>query len=50
MVQAALTDYLVDAHDRRALPVIQQFAGRGDLDPSVRKLAQTALGQLVNYR
>ena len=50
MVQAALIDYLVDARDRQALPAIQQFAGRSDLDPSVRKRAQTALGQLVNYR
>ena len=50
MVQAALIDYLVDARDRQAMPAIQQFAGRTDLDPSVRKRAQTALGQLVNYR
>ena len=50
MVQAALIDYLVDARDHQAMPAIQQFAGRPDLDPSVRKRAQTALGQLVNYR
>ena len=49
MVQAALIDYLVDARDRQAGPAIQQLAGRGDLDPSVRKRAQAALGQL-NYR
>jgi hypothetical protein len=49
MVQAALIDYLVEARDRQAAPVIQQLVSRGDLDPSVRKRAQAALGQL-NYR
>ena len=50
MVQAALIDYLVDARDGKALSVIRQLTGRADLDPSVRKRAQAALGQLVNYQ
>jgi len=50
MVQAALIDYLVDAKDKQALPAIQELSGKADVDPSVRKRAQTAVGQLVQYK
>jgi len=40
MVQVALIDYLVDARDREAVPAIQQFSGRTDLDSFLRQRAQ----------
>jgi hypothetical protein len=50
MVQAALIDYLVDAKDKQALPAIQELSSQAGVDPSVRQRAQTAVGQLVQYK
>lgn len=50
MVQAALIDYLVDAKDKQALPVIQELSGNADVNPSVRQRATAAVGQLVRYK
>jgi hypothetical protein len=46
MVQAALIDYLVDAHDRRAVGALRQMASRPDLNPAVLDRAHFALQQL----
>lgn len=46
MVQAALIDYLVDAHDRRALGTLRQLAAQPDLNPAVLERAHFAVQQL----
>jgi hypothetical protein len=46
MVQAALIDYLVDAHDRRAVGALRQFASQPDLNPAVLERAHFAVRQL----
>jgi hypothetical protein len=46
MVQAALIDYLVDAHDRRAVGTLQQLAARPGLNPVVLERATYALQKL----
>ena len=47
MVQAALIDYLVSAHDRNAVSVIQTLAARPDLNPTVRERATYAVSRLA---
>jgi HEAT repeat protein len=46
MVQAALIDYLVDAHDRQALGTLRKLALQPDLNPAVRERTHFALQQL----
>ncbi len=46
MVQAALIDYLVDAHDRQAVGTLRELATRTDLNPAVLERAHFALRQL----
>jgi len=46
MVQAALIDYLVDAHDRNAVSTIRDLVARPDLNPTVRQRATYAVQQL----
>jgi hypothetical protein len=46
MVQAALIDYLVDARDRQALPILRQLATQRDLNPAVLERTHFALRQL----
>lgn len=46
MVQAALIDYLVDAHDRSAVGTIRDLVSRPDLNPTVRDRATYAVRQL----
>jgi hypothetical protein len=43
MVQAALVDYLADAHDRAAVTAIRQLDAEPMLDPAVHARAQAAL-------
>lgn len=43
MVQAALIDYLVDAHDRQATPALRQLVSSPELNPLVRQRATHAL-------
>lgn len=50
MVQAALIDYAVDAHDRQAVGFLRQLAARPDLNPAVRQRADRAVRQLTQYR
>ncbi len=47
MVQAALIDYLVEAHDRNAVGAIQSLVARPDLNPTVREHATYAVHQLA---
>jgi hypothetical protein len=47
MVQAALIDYLVDAHDRNAVSTIRDLVTRPDLNPTVRDRATYAVRQLA---
>jgi hypothetical protein len=47
MVQAALIDYLVDAHDRNAVGAIRDLVARPDLNPTVRERATYAVRQLA---
>jgi hypothetical protein len=46
MVQAALIDYLVQAHDRNAVSTIRDLVARPDLNPTVRDRATYAVRQL----
>ncbi|HEY3827487.1 MAG TPA: HEAT repeat domain-containing protein [Bryobacteraceae bacterium] len=46
MVQAALVDYLVEAHDRKALGAIRQLEAQPDLNPAVLERTHFALQQL----
>jgi hypothetical protein len=48
MVQAALIDYLVDAHDRKAVGTIRELAAQPDLNPAVLERTHFALQQLSN--
>jgi hypothetical protein len=48
MVQAALIDYLVDAHDRQAVGTLRQLASRTDLNPVVLERTNFALQQLTH--
>jgi len=50
MVQAALIDYLVDAHDRDAIGAIREVEGRADVNPAVKQRAAIAMRQLTEYR
>jgi HEAT repeats len=47
MVQAALIDYLVDAHDHNAVSSIKDLVARPDLNPTVRERATYAVHQLA---
>jgi hypothetical protein len=47
MVQAALIDYLVDAHGRQAVGTLRQLASRPDLNPAVLERTHFALQQLT---
>jgi len=47
MVQAALIDYLVDAHDRGALGTIRDLVARPGVNPTVRQRATYAVQQLT---
>jgi len=47
MVQAALIDYLVDAHDRNAVSSIKDLVARPDLNHTVRERATYAVHQLA---
>jgi hypothetical protein len=47
MVQAALIDYLVDAHDRNAVGAIRDLVARPGLNPTVRQRASYAVQQLA---
>jgi hypothetical protein len=46
MVQAALIDYLVQAHDHNAVGTIRDLVARPDLNPTVRERATYAVRQL----
>ena len=46
MVQAALIDYLVDAHDHSAVRTIQDLVARPDVNPTVRERGTYAVHQL----
>jgi hypothetical protein len=46
MVQAALIDYLVEAHDRQAVGTLRELATRPDLNPAVLERTHFALQQL----
>ena len=47
MVQAALIDYLVQAHDRNAVGTIQNLVAKPDVNPTVRERATYAVHQLA---
>jgi len=47
MVQAAVIDYLIDAHDRNAVQTLRQLAKQPDLNPVVVDRAHYALQQLT---
>lgn len=47
MVQAALIDYLVQAHDRSAVTTIQTLVAKPDVNPTVRERATYAVHQLA---
>jgi hypothetical protein len=47
MVQAALIDYLVQAHDRNAVTTIQNLVAKPDVNPTVRERATYAVHQLA---
>ena len=46
MVQAALVDYFVDAHDRQAVGALRQLTERTDLNPAVLEHTRLALREL----
>jgi hypothetical protein len=46
MVQAALVDYFVDAHDRQAIGALRQLEQRPDLNPAVLEHTRVALREL----
>lgn len=46
MVQAALVDYLADAHDHQAVATLRQLDAEPALDPAVRARTRLALRQL----
>jgi HEAT repeats len=46
MVQAEVIDYLINAHDRRAIGALQQLAERPNLNPAVLERTHYALQQL----
>jgi hypothetical protein len=46
MVQAALVDYFIDAHDRQAVAVIRQLSQQPDINPAVLERTHTALKEL----
>ena len=48
MVQAALIDYLVDAHDRGAVGTIRDLVARPGVNPSVRERATDAMNELAH--
>ena len=50
LVQAALIDYVVDAHDNKALGALKQFQEKADLNPLVRQRADMAMRQLTQYK
>jgi HEAT repeats len=50
LVQAALIDYVVDAHDGKAVNALKQFAEKPDLNPLVRQRADMAMRQLTQYK
>lgn len=50
LVQAALIDYVVDAHDGKAVGALKQFAEKPDLNPLVRERADMAMRQLTQYK
>lgn len=50
LVQAALIDYVVDAHDGKAIGALKQFAEKPDLNPLVRQRADMAMRQLTQYK
>jgi hypothetical protein len=50
MVQAALIDFAMDAHDRQAVASLRQLTERPDLNPAVRQRADQAVRQLTQYR
>lgn len=43
MVQAAIIDYLVDAHDSQSSPTLRQLLNQPQLDPAVKQRASRAL-------
>jgi hypothetical protein len=47
MVQAALIDYMVDAHERSAVGAIRELGARPDVNPIVRERATYAVRQLA---
>ncbi len=47
MVQAALIDYLVDAHDRSAVGTIRDLVARPDVNPTVRERGTYAVQRLA---
>jgi anti-sigma factor RsiW len=46
MVQAALIDYLMEAHDRNAVGTIQNLIAKPDVNPTVRERANYAMQRL----
>jgi len=50
LVQAALIDYVVDAHDKKAVGAIKQFTEKPDVNPLVRQRADMAVQQLTQYK
>jgi hypothetical protein len=46
MVQAALVDYFVDAHDRQAVGALRQLEQKPDLNPAVLEHTRVALREL----
>jgi hypothetical protein len=47
MVQAALIDYLVEAHDRNAVGTIRDLAAKPGINPAVRERASYAMRRLA---
>ncbi|HZL57534.1 MAG TPA: HEAT repeat domain-containing protein [Bryobacteraceae bacterium] len=50
LVQAALIDYVVDAHDGKAIGALKQFTEKPDLNPLIRQRADMAMQQLRQYK
>lgn len=50
LVQAALIDYVVDAHDKKAVGAIKEFTEKADVNPLVRQRADVAMQQLTQYK
>jgi hypothetical protein len=46
MVQAALIDYLMEAHDRNAVGTIRKLVAKPDINPAVRERASYAMRRL----